>query len=103
MNCNPARPKEDCLGKACQQAEQGALHSADAIRPSPEPSKLVTAFSSHSALSAETIVCVRARFSSPRKVRSKEKMTQQLPARILAQWDNVGLHQLWNLPTLLSS
>lgn len=62
MNRNPARPKEDCLGKACQQAEQGASHSADAIRQSPEPSKPVTAFSSHSASSAETTVCARASF-----------------------------------------
>lgn len=59
MNCSPARPKEECLGKACQQTKQGALHSEDSIRPSPGPLRASNcAFSSHPALWVRKQSCV---------------------------------------------
>lgn len=58
MYCNPARPKEECLGRACQQAKQGALHSADSLSVTWALQACNCVFKPPRFVSAETIVCV---------------------------------------------
>ena len=48
-----------CLGKACQQAKQGALHSADSLSVTWALQACNCVFKPPRFVSAETIVCVR--------------------------------------------